>query len=282
VEVMQLRASNREGFIMNSETGDCSIPAIGRNIGTIASGHIDRAFRQILRSPLAVAEHRFVRLITGEAHPFGNLAIVSDPADPQGTEAAIEPLRECGAPAAALFPGSLVPPVQDVLARAGFESDGVLPAMAGEIASLSTTSLPLGYALSRIGSGPDSDAWTEAFAVGYGLPRGVAEAFSPNAVHATTSANATLQYFAIRKGDRIVCTSLICLADEVAGVYCVATIPEERGKGLGAHATAEPLRLVGELGYRAAVLQSSHAGHSMYAKLGFADVSAVSMYVRAA
>jgi hypothetical protein len=110
VEVMQLRASNREGFIMNSETGDCSIPAIGRNIGTIASGHIDRAFRQILRSPLAVAEHRFVRLITGEAHPFGNLAIVSDPADPQGTEAAIEPLRECGAPAAALFPGSLVPP----------------------------------------------------------------------------------------------------------------------------------------------------------------------------
>jgi predicted acetyltransferase len=67
-----------------------------------------------------------------------------------------------------------------------------------------------------------------------------------------------------------VCTSLICLADEVAGVYCVATIPEERGKGLGSHATAEPLRLVGKLGYRVAVLQSSRAGHSMYAKLGFA------------
>jgi hypothetical protein len=157
-----------------------------------------------------------------------------------------------------------------VLARAGFESDGALPAMAGEIASLSTTSLPLGYALSRIGSGPDSDAWAKAFAVGYGLPQGVAEAFSPNAVRATTSANAALQYFAIRKGDRIVCTSLICLADEVAGVYCVATIPEERGKGLGSHATAEPLRLVGKLGYRVAVLQSSRAGHSMYAKLGFA------------
>jgi hypothetical protein len=40
--------------------------------------------------------------------------------------------------------------------------------------------------------------------------------------------------------------SLICLADEVAGVYCVATIQEERGKGLGSHATAEPLRLVGK------------------------------------
>jgi GNAT superfamily N-acetyltransferase len=265
---------------MNSENGDRSIAAIGGNIGTIASGHIDRAFRQILRSPLAVAEHRFVRLITGEAHPWGNLAIVSDPADPQGTQAAIEPLRGCGAPAAALFPGSIVPSVRDVLAHAGFESDGAMPAMAGEIASLSTTSLPLGYALSRIGSGSDSEAWTEALAAGYGLPRGVAEAFSPNAVRATTSAEATLQYFAIRKGDRIVCTSLICLADEVAGVYCVATIPEERGKGLGAHATAQPLRLVGELGYRVGVLQSSSEGHSMYEKLGFADVGAVSTYIR--
>jgi hypothetical protein len=267
---------------MNSENGDCLIAAIGGNIGTIASGHIDRAFRQILRGPLVVAEHRFLRLITGEAHPFGNLAIVSDPADPQGTQTAIEPLGECGAPAAALFPGSLVPAVREVLARAGFESDGALPAMAGEIASLSTTSLPLGYSLSRIGSGPDSDAWTNAFAVGYGLPRGVAKAFSPNTVSATTLADAALQYFAIRKGDRIVCTSLICLVDEVAGVYCVATIPEERGKGLGAHATAEPLRLVGELGYRVGILQSSRAGHSMYQKLGFADVDAVSMYVRGA
>jgi len=108
---------------MNSENGDGSITGIGGNIGIIASGHIDRAFRLILRSPLVVAEHRFVRLITGEAHPLGNLAIVSDPADPQGTQAAIEPLRGCGAPAAALFPGFLIPTVRDVLVRAGFESD---------------------------------------------------------------------------------------------------------------------------------------------------------------
>src|SRR5215510_2865227 len=83
--------------------------AMGDNIGLVASAHIDSAFRQILGGPMVLAERRFVRLITGEAHPFGNLAIVSDPADPQGTQTAIEPLRACGAPAAALFPGSLVP-----------------------------------------------------------------------------------------------------------------------------------------------------------------------------
>jgi GNAT superfamily N-acetyltransferase len=267
---------------MNNNNRDWSTAAMGENIGLIASAHIDSTFRQILRGPMVVAERRFVRLITGEAHAFGNLAIVSDPADPQGTQQAIEPLRACGAPAAALFPGPVVPPVTDVLVGTGFEAYGAIPAMAVEIRSLPTTGLPVGYSLTRIGGGQESDAWTEAFAVGDGLPRGVAEVFSPNAVHATSSVDASLQYFAIRNGERIVCTSLVCLAHEVAGIYCVATIPEERGKGLGAHATAEPLRLVPELGYRLGVLQSSRTGHSMYEKLGFADVGAVSMYVRGA
>ena len=106
------------------------------------------------------------------------------------------------------------------------------------------------------------------------------EFFSPNAVHATTSADAPIQYFAIRKGAKLVCTSLMYFEDGVAGIYCVATIPDERGKGLGAHATAEPLRLVRDLGDRVGVLQSSAAGHSVYKKLGFTDVGVVPLYVR--
>ena len=77
----------------------------------------------------------------------------------------------------------------------------------------------------------------------------------------------------------MVCTSFVFLADGVAGIYCVATVPEERGKGLGAYATAEPLRLVRELEYRVGVLQSSPAGHSLYRKLGFADVGEVPLYM---
>jgi hypothetical protein len=45
---------------MNSENGDRSITGIGGNIGIIASGHIDRAFRLILRSPLVGASIRSV------------------------------------------------------------------------------------------------------------------------------------------------------------------------------------------------------------------------------
>src|SRR5262249_39572294 len=138
-----------------------------------------------------------------EPHPYGNLAIVSDPADAEGTREAVGPLLESGAPAAVLFPGPVVPLVADVLTRAGFESGGALPAMAVDIDSLSATGLPAGYSLSQVGGGPDGEAWAEAFAAGYELPRGVADAFSPTVARTTPAADASLQYFAVRKGGRI-------------------------------------------------------------------------------
>ncbi len=257
-----------------------SIAAIGKDVASVAAGRIDRTFRYVLRGPKVVAERRFVRLLTGEPHPFGNVAIVSDPADLEGTEAAIEPLLHCGAPAAVLFPGPVAGAVVDRLKETGFESHEPMPAMVVDIDSLSRTALPSGQSFARVGRGPEGEEWADVFSVGYEIPRGVGEVFSPNVVCATTAAGAAIQYFAVRKGGRMVCTSLVYLADGVAGIYCVATIPEERGKGLGAHATAEPLRLVRELGYGVGVLQSSAVGHALYRKLGFADVGEVLLYVK--
>lgn len=253
---------------------------MGASPTAVAAGHIDRAFRHILRGPGVASERRFVRLITGTPHPFGNMAVVSHPAEVEGTGAAIGPLLDCGAPAAALFPGELPPAVIDRLRESGFEAHEGMPAMVVEIDALGPTALPSGYSLARVGRGGEGDEWAEVFAAGYELPRAVATAFSPNAVQATTAHDAALQFFAVRKAGRMVCTSLVYLAAGVAGVYCVATIPEERGRGLAAHATAEPLRRARQFGYRVGVLQSSPAGHSVYRKLGFADVGEVALFVR--
>jgi len=70
------------------------------------------------------------------------------------------------------------------------------------------------------------------------------------------------------------------LANGLAGIYCVATLPAERGRGLGAHVTAEALRAAGRLGYGVGLLQSSAAGHSVYQGLGFRDVGSVPMFIR--
>ena len=66
----------------------------------------------------------------------------------------------------------------------------------------------------------------------------------------------------------------------MAGVYCVATVPEERSKGLGAYATAQPLRIAWQQGYRVGVLQSSLEGHALYRRLGFTDFGEVPLFIR--
>jgi hypothetical protein len=162
------------------------------------------------------------------------------------------------------------------LVERGFAQHGALPAMAVDIASVTDTSLPAGYELTRVGAA-DRDEWTRQFANGYELPLGVAQCFAPSG---SAEEELPVQFFAVRKNGAIVGTSVCCLKDGVAGIYCVSTIASERGKGLGGHATAEPLRLAARLGYGVGVLQSSEAGYSVYKQLGFRDFGGVPIYVR--
>lgn len=108
----------------------------------------------------------------------------------------------------------------------------------------------------------------------------MADIFSPTSLGADLSEDATVQFFAVRHQGRQVATTQLYLADGLAGIYCVATRPAERHKGLGAHATAAALRAAGRLGYRVGVLQSSTAGHSVYLGLGFGDYASIPMLVR--
>ena len=92
--------------------------------------------------------------------------------------------------------------------------------------------------------------------------------------------DARVQHFGIRVGERMVVSAQLYLANGLAGIYCIATLQDERGKGLAAHITAETLRVAHQIGYRVGVLQSSPAGHSVYQRLGFRDVGAVPMFIR--
>ena len=257
------------------------LTALGAAAGPAIGRHLDRAFRAMVRSEHRREDPRFLRLATGEPHPFGNFAVITAPVDVEAVREAIDPLVAGGAPAAVIIPGSEVPAAVDAyLANQGFFAHGAMPAMAVNIASLQSTELPDGYELVRIGNGDDGEEWVRQFAVGYELPPGVAQCFSPVALHADKSPDAAMQFFAIRRNGMVVCTSVCYLDGGLAGIYCVSTIPAERRKGLGAHATAEPLRLAARLGYRVGILQSSEAGHGLYKSLGFADFGGVPLYVR--
>jgi len=257
-----------------------SIGSCGDAIDTRAARHLELAFRHMMRGPGTEHDESFIRLVTGEPHPLGNVAVVSDAGNLATTQAAIGPLLSCDFPAAVLYPNGVSESVARSVAALGFESQGAMPAMAVDIERMAATALPPGYDWARIGAGDDGRGWAEALAVGYGLPQGVARLFSPESLGADLAPGARTQFFAILRDGRAVATSLLYLADGLAGIYCVATLPDERGKGLGAHVTAEALRIAHHLGYGVGVLQSSPAGHSVYLGLGFEDLGEVPMFVR--
>ena len=66
-----------------------------------------------------------------------------------------------------------------------------------------------------------------------------------------------------------VSTSSLFYGGGAAGIYCVATLREARGQGLGAALTLQPLLEAREWGYRIGVLQSSKMGFNIYKRLGF-------------
>jgi len=259
-----------------------SIAAIGDRIAALTTEHIDLAFRRIMPGPNVVIERRFVRLLTGEPHPFGNFALMSEPADLQSVSAAIGPLLTCSAPAAVLFAGPVPLDVDEALSRAAFAPVGGMPGMAVEIERLAETKLPGGYTFARVVGAAQRDAWADAFARGYGVPGPVGTAFAAgvDGDESPPRTDSELQYFWTLRDGEPVSTSLVYLHNGVAGIYGVATLPEERGKGLGAHMTAAPLRIARELGYRVGILQASEDGPPVYRRLGFADFGEVSMYLR--
>jgi len=89
--------------------------------------------------------------------------------------------------------------------------------------------------------------------------------------------NARRWYLGLLDG-KPVATSLLVLHKGVAGIYCVATLEEARGRGIGAALTREPLLVAKGLAYDFAVLQSSKMGLPVYERLGFREYCKIKAY----
>ena len=253
---------------------------LGDGAGALAARHLEFTFRSLLEPMTCESveiRDGWVRAITGAAHPFGNLVVGLAPDALEDLETAVEPFLELEAPSMVVYPWPEVSDaVHERLGTLGFDQHDPMPAMAVDIAALAETTLPEGCEMRRVASEEEADEWIDALAVGYEIPREVAALFSPQP-HLGSSSIAC--YAALRDG-RMVATTTLVLGDGLAGIYCVSTLPEERGRGLGAHLTAEPLRSAARKGYGVGVLQASPMGHSVYRKLGFEDLGEVQMYVR--
>ena len=126
---------------------------------------------------------------------------------------------------------------------------------------------PDGFEIRVVDDEESLHTWSKAFLNGYGLP--------PDWESITFDLWMQLgldlpirNYLGYLNGDPV-STSTVFYGGGVAGIYCVATLPEARGKGIGAALTLKPLQDAREMGYRVGVLQSSEMGYKLYQRLGF-------------
>lgn len=234
--------------------------------------------RRLLRGPATVIEARFVRITTGEPHPFGNFASVSTPDDPDAVDAAIESIPK-DVPAALVLPaGQTTREVQSLIDRRGFVLGEAMPTMAIDAPELAQTPVDDAYVFRSVDAS-EGRVWGAAFATGYELPPLISMHFAPHD-DSDDKARSRVLYFTLEHEGQMVCTSFIHLADGVAGIYGISTDPTHRRRGLGARITAESLRAVQGMGYHVGVLQASLAGAPVYERLGFRQFGTMPLFVR--
>ena len=159
----------------------------------------------------------------------------------------------------------------------GFIHDTGTPGLAMDLRDLADGApLPEGLRITAVKDDQAMRIWASTFVRGYGLPPD----WEPDVFDLLYGLGLEwpLQYYLATQDGVPVAASTLYLAAGVAGIYNVATVAEARHRGIGAAVTAAPLQDARALGYRAAILQASDMGFSMYQRLGFRTVCRMDHY----
>jgi GNAT superfamily N-acetyltransferase len=158
------------------------------------------------------------------------------------------------------------------LARRGFALQQRIPGMAVDLGALpEAVAVPPGLTIEEAADAGALGEWAGVIVVNSGRPASFGHLLL--AAHATLAdvPGRPIRHFLARLGGRPVGTALGFVAVGVAGLYWVATLPEFRGRGVGAAVSLAPLRAAREEGYRVGILHASPLGLPIYRRLGFEE-----------
>jgi ribosomal protein S18 acetylase RimI-like enzyme len=167
----------------------------------------------------------------------------------------------------------------DYLGDYGFAPWGESTLMATDLYALKEGAAnPRGLSIRQVGDRESLRTWCRTTAEGFGI-QGSAGALVEWFEKGVDLGLPLLFYLGYLEG-RPVATSLLFLAEGVAGIYFVATLPAVRCKGIGFSVTLEPLREARSMGYGVGILQASKAGVPIYRRMGFLEGCKMRSYVR--
>jgi GNAT superfamily N-acetyltransferase len=127
---------------------------------------------------------------------------------------------------------------------------------------------PEGLSIAAMRTPEELVAFREAAFRGFGYPLAVARFFLSEPLLAMPH----VRMYAGLVDGVVVATSMLIATGSVAGIYWVATLDEQRGRGYGAALTWAAVEGGRALGCELASLQASQLGRPVYTRMGFAHV----------
>ena len=244
----------------------------------VIRGDFDRSFRGLFRPHGSIETDRSLRVRTGLSHPFGNLAFSNRSPSADEVAGDIAELLEDSFPSAYMCTEPIGSEAASILAASGFVLAEDMPLMALDLARLEVPNAPDGCRITRATAALHDD-WVDAMANGYELPRSLVDPMGPRELGDRMDGD-PIEFHVVHYGKTPVASSFFTIRNGVIGVYCIATDPAHRGRGIGAWATSAPLRMLRDAGHHTAVLQSSLQGAPVYRRLGFSEHGTMPLYVR--
>jgi len=166
-----------------------------------------------------------------------------------------------------LGPSSSPPGLGDLLSKQGLKQGWAIPGMVLELGTVDREPLPEGLEINEVVHKGSLSTCGDTLAEGFELRDDIGKGVSDAVVNFGMSPKR--RWFLGFLNGKPVTVSLLVLHDEFAGIYCVGTVPEARGRGLGYAITREPLLAAKDEGYKLAVLEASTMGFPVYRRIGF-------------
>jgi len=130
---------------------------------------------------------------------------------------------------------------------------------------------PEELSISRVSDMRSSADFCSVLGAGFEFPSDVAESLMKlDAAHGFEEGNTRTDYVGYVEG-KPVASTMMHLLPESAGIYCVATIPEMRKKGIATAMLLRALQDAKAKGYKIAVLHAKLAGAGVYRRIGVLD-----------
>jgi GNAT superfamily N-acetyltransferase len=238
-------------------------------------GNLYAFFRFMQRAPHAELHSNgaLTRWCTPVPHPWFNGVLVSEPLPKKQGSVIQETLDYFKSQNASSLTWWLEPalPVEswrETLLAQGFYYDQNTPGMSLDLQVLRPEAFQVaGLTILPVLDPETLITWVHTFTTGYEIPDAWEDSFY--LLMQGLGLDLPMRYYIAYLDGKPVATSNLFLGAGVAGIYCVATLPQARGRGVGAAVTAAPLLEARQLGYRLGVLQSSEMGFPVYQRMGF-------------